>query len=93
MRADVLAGPSQEEWPAAAPRSAEQLSVAGGQRRHLQPRPNPNPNPDLDPSPNPNPSPDPDPNTNPDQAFAANNGAEFMVAYYIFRAVKATKAE
>ena len=41
MRADVLAGPSQEEWPAAAPRSAEQLSVAGGQRRHLQPRPNP----------------------------------------------------
>ena len=29
MRADVLAGPSQEEWPAAAPRSAQQLSVAG----------------------------------------------------------------
>ena len=29
MRADVLAGPSQDEWPAAAPRSAEQLSVAG----------------------------------------------------------------
>jgi len=27
------------------------------------------------------------------EAFAANNGAEFMVAYYIFRAVKATKAE
>lgn len=30
MRADVLAGPSQGEWPAAAePRSAEQLSLAG----------------------------------------------------------------
>merc|ERR1712127_131088 len=27
------------------------------------------------------------------EAFAANDGAEFMVAYYIFRAVKATKAE
>ena len=27
------------------------------------------------------------------EAFAANNGAEFMVAYYTFRAVKATKAE
>ena len=27
------------------------------------------------------------------EAFAANNGAEFMVAYYIFRAVKPPKAE